>query len=233
MSVAVLAGDDARLPARAAALAGFAVALTEAPWSLTPAAVERMAEHGFGAAAIEAATCVVGMFNYLTRVADATGIPFDFPTPLPEFRPDRDRQPAARPDRACWPAVHDEFRSFPRFPALTETWARWRGYVFESDAPLRRAERRLLARTAAEECCDRSRVDSLGDAAPAAGARARLVDFARKLSRVPWRMEAADLDTLRAAGYSEVAILHAIAVVALQNADSRVALGRALVDGRR
>ena len=53
----------------------------------------------------------------------------------------------------------------------------------------------------------------------------QLVGFARKLSREPWRMEAGDLDTLRAGGYSEQAVLHVISVVAHQNADSRLVIG--------
>jgi uncharacterized protein YciW len=49
--------------------------------------------------------------------------------------------------------------------------------------------------------------------------------FARKLSRQPWRMEAGDLERLRASGYSEEAVLHVISVVAHQNADSRLVAG--------
>ena len=38
-------------------------------------------------------------------------------------------------------------------------------------------------------------------------------------------MTEADLEGLRAAGYSEEALLHVISVVAHQNADSRLAIG--------
>jgi hypothetical protein len=41
-------------------------------------------------------------------------------------------------------------------------------------------------------------------------------------------MGPADLQALRDAGYAEVALLHAIAAVALQNAESRLAMGRGL-----
>jgi hypothetical protein len=54
-----------------------------------------------------------------------------------------------------------------------------------------------------------------------------LAGFARKLSREPWQMQAADLDKLRASGYCEIAVLQAISVAAHQNADSRLSAGLA------
>jgi alkylhydroperoxidase family enzyme len=228
MSVTVLSGADIQLPPRAAALARFAVALTAKPWSLSGSVADDLAGQGFGEDAIEAATGVVAMFNYLTRVADATGIEFDYTSPLPAFQPDLARPPAARPGRPSWPIVPGQARTFPRFPAVTEAWERWRGYVFESDHPLTHRERQLLARATAEECCDRWRADLLLEYQPENEAESRLAEFARKLTRQPWRMQAADLDALRGAGSSETALLHAIAVVALQNADSRLAMGRRL-----
>jgi hypothetical protein len=90
---------------------------------------------------------------------------------------------------------------------MSEAWQRWRGYVFETDQPLTRRERQLLARAAADECCDRSRVDQLAGYVPESPAESWLEEFARKLTRQ-----------------------HAIAVVALQNAEWRLAMGR-LVSG--
>jgi hypothetical protein len=43
-------------------------------------------------------------------------------------------------------------------------------------------------------------------------------------------MDPADLQVLRDAGYAEPAVLHVISVTALQNAESRLALGHALSD---
>jgi alkylhydroperoxidase family enzyme len=231
MSVAVLSGADGELPAREAALARFAVTLTAEPWSLSRGLADGLVEQGFGADAIEAATGVVAMFNYLTRVADATGIEFDYASPLPTFEPDRCSVPAPRPDRDSWPVVAGPLRTFAGFPAVAEAWQRWRGYVFDSDQPLTRRERRVLARVAAEECCDGWRADQLSGYAPETEAETRLVAFARKLSREPWQMQPADLQVLRAAGYAETALLHAISVVALQNADSRLALGLRIAAG--
>ncbi|MFC4852946.1 hypothetical protein [Actinophytocola glycyrrhizae] len=168
------------------------------------------------------------MFNYLTRVADAAGIEFDYASPLPAFEPERDKDTAARPDRVSWPVVADEFRTLPSFPVTSEAWQRWHEYVFDSDEPLNRRDRGLLARAAAEETCDRVRADELAGHTPRDDREERLDEFARKLSRTPWRMNPSDLQALRDLGYPEPALLHAISAVALQNAESRLAMGRAL-----
>jgi hypothetical protein len=224
----VLSGKHDQLPERGAALARYATVLTAEPWTVTRDLVEDMAAQGLDVGAIEAATGVVAVFNYLTRVADASGIEFDYASPLPEFQPERDRRAAARPGRESWPVLGAELRTFPRFPALSRAWRFWHEYVFDSDKPLTHRERRVLALAAARECCDRWRADSLVEYEPAGRTEARLAEFAGKLSCEPWRMSPSDLDVLRALGYPEPALLHAISVVALQNAESRVALGTGL-----
>jgi hypothetical protein len=171
------------------------------------------------------------MFNYLTRVADASGIEFDYETPLPVFQPQHDQEPVPRPDRASWPVIGAEFRTLPAFPGLSQAWQRWHEYVFESDQPLTHRERGLLARAAAQECCDRWRADELAEHSPKDDRESTMDDFARRLSRQPWRMRPANLQALRDAGWPEPALLHAISVVALQNAESRLAMGRALITG--
>jgi hypothetical protein len=231
LSETVLRGEDDQLPARSAALARFASALTAAPWSITPEFGAVLAAQGLGTEAVQAAIGVTAMFNYLTRVADATGIEFDYQSPLPVFQPDRGREPVPRPDRAAWPVVATKFRALPAFPQMTHAWQQWHEYVFDSDTPLVRRERRLLAAAAAQECCDRARVDDLAGYTPRNNRESLLVAFARKLSRQPWRMVPADLQALRDTRYPEPALLHAISVVALQNAESRLAMGHALTTG--
>ncbi|OLF10664.1 hypothetical protein BLA60_15970 [Actinophytocola xinjiangensis] len=224
----MLTRADESLSAREAVLARYAAALTAAPWSITPAFAEQFAAHGLDGDAVQAATGVVAMFNYLTRVADATGIDFDYASPLPVFQPDRDRDPTPRPARRHWPSVAGEDRTLPAFPDLGQAWQRWRTHVFDTDEPLTGRERRLLAAAAAQESCDRTRAEDLADTVPGDDRESLLDTFARRLSRQPWRMTPADLDGLRAAGYPEPALLHVISVVALQNAESRLAMGHAL-----
>lgn len=169
------------------------------------------------------------MFNYFTRVADATGIEFDYLTPLPAFEPDRSRATAPRPGRSAAPGGGPPGggagRARPRAGRFLAAWESWRGYLLDAEAPVSRQERRLLAAVAAEETTDWAGAEHLSS--PEGPQDDLLAEFARKLSREPWRMGAEDLAKLRAEGYSEEALLHMIAVVAHQNADSRLAIGLA------
>ena len=223
----MLQGQDESLAPRARALARLAVTLTGEPWALTPEAVQDAARQGFDEEQIEAAIGVISMFNYFTRVADATGIEFDYQTPLPAFEPDLRQATAPRPDRSVSSGRSTGSRRRPRHPRLLAAWESWRAYELEGDEPISQRERRLLASAAAAEAADWEGAEALGGHASDADGDGRLVGFARKLSREPWRMEAADLEGLRTSGYSEAAVLHVISVVAHQNADSRLVLGLA------
>jgi alkylhydroperoxidase family enzyme len=223
--LAVLQGDDESLAPRARALARLAATLTAEPWALTLEAVQDVGRQGLDEEQIEVAVGVISMFNYFTRVADATGIEFDYLTPLPAFEPDLCRVAAPRPDRSGSSSRQGERRRRPRHPQLQAAWKSWRAYVLDADKPISRRERHLLASVAAEETTDWEGAEALGGLRVLAEGDDRLVGFARKLSRQPWQMEEADLEGLRASGYSEEAILHVISVIAHQNADSRLVIG--------
>ena len=249
-SLAVLTGDEDSLSPRARALARLATTLTAQPWEFTGEIVKDAIRQGLDPDHVEAAIGVVAMFNYFTRVADASGIEFDYQSPLPAFQPDLGQTPAARPERPSPAATGSSAAGSAataagsaglaagsagsagggdRLPSpgpMRTAWETWRSYVLGEDEPISRDERRLLARVAAEESGDWAGAEELG-ADNAGGAADLLVAFARKLSRQPWCMRAEDLETLRAGGYSEPAILHVISVVAHQNATSRLALGLA------
>jgi uncharacterized protein YciW len=225
--LAVLHGDDESLAPRARALARLAVTLTARPWTLTREAVEDVRRQGLDEQQIEAAIGVISMFNYFTRVADATGIDFDYPTALPAFEPDLGQATAPRPDRPIASSEPAADRRRPRPGGLRSAWDSWRACVLEADQPLSQRERRLLAAAAAEETADWAGAEALDGAGSTTHSDEQLIGFARKLSRQPWRMGPGDLDRLRSLGYSEPAVLHAISVVAHQNADSRLAIGLA------
>jgi alkylhydroperoxidase family enzyme len=183
-------------------------------------------QQGLDEEQVEAAVGVISMFNYFTRVADATGIEFDYVTPLPAFEPDRHQVAKLRPARSGSSGRDAGCRRQLCNQQLRTAWESWRAYVLDSDEPLSRPERRLLASVAAAETADWE--GSVGRRGPGSSARDdQLAGFARKLSREPWRMDSGDLEDLRACGYSDAAVLHAISVVAHQNADSRLTLGLA------
>jgi hypothetical protein len=187
--------------------------------------VDGARQQGLDEGQLEAAICVISMFNYFTRVADATGIEFDYPTELPAFKPDLGQVTAPRPDRPV--AAEQPAGDRPRLGIshLRAAWEEWRAYQLAANGPISQREVRLLAAIAAQETTDWEGVEALGGTESQAAGDDRLVKFARKLSREPWRMAAADLASLRALGYSDDAILQVISVVAHQNADSRLALG--------
>ncbi|HEY1619321.1 MAG TPA: hypothetical protein VGG25_16995 [Streptosporangiaceae bacterium] len=211
------------------------MALTAQPWAIPPDAMAGVRAQGLDEAQVETAIGVIAMFNYFTRVADATGIEFDYLSPLPAFEPDRCQVTAARPADPGEPGPGPRLR--PRHGLLPERWEAWRSYVLEAAEPIGPRERRLLAGFAAREATDWAGAAAIGEPGPAAdGATAdgraaaadeTLVAFARKLSREPWQMTEADLAGLRDLGYSEPAVLHMISAVAHQNADSRLTLGLA------
>lgn len=223
--MAVLQGEDESLAPRARTLVKLAVTLTAQPWALTREAVRDAAGQGLDEEQIEAAVGVISMFNYFTRMADATGIEFDYVTPLPAFEPDLGQVTAPRPDRSGSSGQHVGRRRRPRHPRLRAAWESWRAYVLDAEEPISRRERRLLASVAAEEAADWEGAEALDGLKSLTDSDDRLVAFARKLSREPWRMEPGDLESLRASGYSEQAVLHVISVVAHQNADSRLVIG--------
>src|SRR5207237_9847217 len=88
------------------------------PWALTREAVEDAARQGLDDEQVEAAVGVISMFNYFTRVADATGIEFDYLTPLPAFEPDLRQVTAPRPDRTASPGPKGGRPRRPRHPQL-------------------------------------------------------------------------------------------------------------------
>jgi hypothetical protein len=178
------------------------------------------------------ALAVVAMFNYFTRVADATGIEFDYDTALPPFEPDTGRGFADGPASSGFRPVSvssdpdaGAHRELPEGPLRT-AWDAWRAYVLGSDEPAGFRDRRFVACVAAEECADWKTAGEFG--APQDHDEV-LAEFTRKLSRQPWLMKPDDLEGLRAAGYSEVGLLRMISAVAHQNAASRLSRGLAVL----
>jgi hypothetical protein len=167
---------------------------------------------------------LVAMFNYLTRVADGTGIEADYETGLPRFVYRGFTESVPRPEPAAWPPVDSSIELLSLLPDAHAAWGRWRQYVLESPAPIPATTRRRLRAIAARNACDGAAVPpdeaDAGESLPDA-----LVDFAEKLSRTPWLVGSSDVDGLRAAGLDDPSILHVIAVVAYQSAESRLRIG--------
>lgn len=203
----------------------FARALTARPWTIGPADIRRLSAAGLSRASIALAIGLVALFNYLTRVADGTGIEADYESELPEFVYRGVTESFPRPEPAEWPPVDESIELLSLLPGVPETWGRWREYLLESPSPIPMETRRRLQAIAARNACDGALAPADEAENAAASAPDALFQFAEKLSRTPWLVASADVEALRSTGMNDLAILHVIAVVAYQSAESRLRIG--------
>jgi hypothetical protein len=201
------------------------------PWLISPAHVRDCLDTGLDTREVLVAVHLAAFFNYLTRVADATGIELDYASPLPSFIPDRGRPPATRPAPRHWPSAIPWIPATEELPDVNEAWSAWRAYRLSGWASLAEDEREMLATVAAAECCDTA--DCSMPTMPDDRRSRRMQGFARKLSRAPWQTEPCDLASLRQEGLEDVDLLQLISVVAGQNADSRLRFGLAAARAAR
>lgn len=197
--------------------------LTDAPWAVDEGDIAELREAGLDDEAVVQVVTIVAMFNHLVRAADGTGIEADYPSPLPRFEVDRDREPLPRPERAKWPSPRPRLPLSLR-PATEAALAAFRAYVLAPGAGLSARDRAVIARTAALHLCDAAGLAEHGNALPRDAREAALAAYAEKLTVSPWKMTADDLAPLRAAGLDDRGALHVIATVGLQNALSRLRL---------
>lgn len=235
----VVAGNgELRGSPRDRALAGFAHILTEAPWAVDADDIQHLQhlqKDGLSEAEIEQAILVVAFFNYFPRVADATGIEFDYESPLPRLVADSNRDALPRIPVADWNLAVDgsTLPLFAHAPQITELLTPWRVLHMEREAPMKPSTRRLLVRIVTQELCDAAAVRHWPDGRPTNDNEVLLVAFARKLTRTPWAMNEGDVFALRSAGLSDEAILGAITLIAHQNAISRMHHGLAAMRSER
>lgn len=222
-------GKDLRGSERERAIAGFARLLTEVPWAVDAEDIGRLRRIGLSELDIEHAILVTASFNYYPRVADATGIDFDYESPLERIEVDRTREALPRFPVTDWnPAIDGSvLPTFVAAPQMAEKFVTWRNLHLERQTPLGIATRRLILRVVAEELCDSAALGAWKDARSANESDDLLANFARKITRTPWAMNHDDAETLRKAGLSDETILAAITLVAHQNAISRMHHGLA------
>lgn len=214
-------GDVALDPA-GEALARLSRVLSDEPWRFGAAELDACRAAGMPEPAILHAIVQSAFFNYLNRVADATGIVFDYATPLPPMPVERKREPYARPPRAAWPHPTSVFALADR-PVTAQRFAAWRRYLLEREQPLSRRERRLVAGVAALATCDEAGAAALA-VEPSSAREIALAAYADRLSRAPWQLGEADLAPLRAHGLDDRALLDVISVASSQNTASRLTL---------
>ena len=179
---------------------------------------------------------LVALFNYLTRVADGTGIEPDYETELPQFVYRGVTESVDRPDPAEWPPVDRSIQLLSVLPDVHAAWSRWRDYVLESTvlestSAIPSATRHQLRVIAARNACDAAVASEAehNAAESLSGPAEALAHFAEKLSRTPWLVASPDVEALRSMGMDDRSILHVIAVVGYQSAESRLRIGLSAV----
>jgi alkylhydroperoxidase family enzyme len=216
--------------ARVRALSGLASLLTEAPWTLDAEDTARVRAAGVSEEGLVQAVTITAVFNYLPRVADGTGIEYDYESPLDRLKVDTSIDALPRPPRDEWPRVPPgTAEALSLRPATAGAFDAWKAYIFGREAPLSRRDRAVIARVAAASCCDATEVTAFAGNEPANAREEALAAYAHKLSLTPWRMAPGDLGPLRAHGLDDAGILDVIAVTAFENAYSRLRFGLAAV----
>jgi uncharacterized protein YciW len=215
-----LGQDLGGLSPQDACLVDFARTLTARPWMIGPADIHRLSDVGLSRTSIVLVIGLVAMFNYLTRIADGTGVEADYQNELPEFVYRGVTESVPRPGPDEWPAVDGSLQLLSVLPDAFANWQHWREYVLDNPDPVPPATRHRLRSIAARNACD-----STVPAPDENNAQDLLAQFADKLSRTPWLTAQPDIDALRRTGLDDRAILHVIAVVAYQSAESRLRIG--------
>jgi alkylhydroperoxidase family enzyme len=212
-------------PAREGSLVALATRMTEAPWAVDDGDLARLRQAGIGEEGVVQAVTIAAVFNHLTRVADATGVAPDYVSVLPRIQVDVGRDAVARPARRDWPAPSSTPRlSLSLRPKTLEALLAWRTYARAPSAALSAFDRAVLGTVTSHELCDGAGVSSWGDAHPTSPREQTLATYATKLTTLPWRVGAADLEPLRREGLDDRGLLDVMGVVGFQNMDSRVRL---------
>jgi alkylhydroperoxidase family enzyme len=214
------------LPPRERALAGLAAVMTEAPWTVDEADLDRVRTAGVSDEGIVQAVTIAALFNHLTRVADGTGVEPDYASPLPRLEVDATREAVPRPERRDWPAPLPSQRlPLSLRPRTAEAIAAWAAYARTPSAALSMLDRAVVGSAVARQLCDAVGVASWAPAAGAGSTRdSALQNYAETLTVTPWRVGGPDLEPLKQAGLDARGLLDVIGLVGFQNMESRVRL---------
>lgn len=209
-------------------LAQLTCAVTETPWALERSDLARARDAGLSDAAVLQVVLLSSFFGHLNRMADAVGIELDYDVAQAPPRAAAATPPYLRPPVDRWP---DPDASQPlalaQRPGLAEALAAWQRHALLRESPLDRRARARIAQAVAERLGDRAgaRVEL---APPASALDDALVAMADTVTLAPWRLGAATVASLRAAGLvADAAVFDALATAAACTSFSRIAVALA------
>lgn len=209
-------------------LVQLARGVTEAPWTLTPSDLAAARTVGLSDEAILQAVLLSAFFGHLNRMADAVGIELDYDVVLTPPKAVPNTPPYRRPTVAEWrdAAVPRALVAALR-PGIVDALSAWRAHALFREAPLDRRQRSLIGCAVAERLGDSAAVRELAVSRTSALDEA-LVAAAEVVTLAPWRLGAAPIAALRAAGLSDdAAIFDVFATAAACTTFSRSAVALA------
>lgn len=205
------------------ALCHLARVITEAPWALGPRDLEQARAAGLRDEAILQVVLLSSFFGHLNRIADAVGIELDYRVKNRPPPADPNTPPYARPA----PSSFIESRA-PRIldlslrPGIAELLETWQTYALHRDAPLDRRQRALIANAVAERLGDHVE-ENAAQIEPQSILDEALIITCDEITLAPWRLGAATIDRLRAAGLrQDPALFDAIATATACTTFSRI-----------
>lgn len=201
--------------ARQRALIEVVQMVTIAPWTPTGEHRARWNAAGLTDDDLLHAIAESAYFGHLNRVADAVGVPLDYPVAIEPPRAD----PTVPPFPTAPAQVTAPFAIEPsRRPATTAALADWRAYLAGKRGPLAPGDRAAIGAWVAAWLGDGPAVP-----APAAGTLAAdLHALAELVTLAPWQVDDAALAPLRARGLDDAALFDAVAAATSAGMFSRI-----------
>jgi uncharacterized peroxidase-related enzyme len=202
---------------RMRAIAALALAVTEAPWTLSRGHLATLYKAGLGDEEVLHVVLLAAFFGHLNRIANAVQGRLDYRVMYMPDPPDRSAPP--------WPSAPARVAGRPaidlaRRPATATGLTEWRHYIFYShDAPLTRRQRTVLARWVATWLGDggiSSPTDLTGNPLDDA-----LRAVAEIVTLAPWRLDDDTFAPLRVAGFDDAAIFDVCATASSAGVFSR------------
>lgn len=200
------------------ALVRIAVAVTEQPWAITGAELERARDAGLDDAGVLHAVLQASLFGHFNRIADAVGVELDYPNSFgaPHVEP-------ATPPYLWATSAPDPHAARPielaDRPGAVDLAQAWERYALDRDAPLTRTQRAVVAAAVAARLGD----TTTQPVAPATGLEEALVDLADIVTLAPWRLGPPAYARVRELGLSDdAAVFDAVATASSVGVFSRI-----------
>jgi alkylhydroperoxidase family enzyme len=207
-------------------IAEIAIAMTEAPWTLSAQHRDRAHAAGLDDDGLVQLIMICAFMCHQNRIADAVGIGLDYDV---QIRPPLADSSSPSFSPAPAPVTNRAVLELSRRPSAAAAFASWRSYVTDRDAPLTRRQRTVIARWVALWLGDNS-ISSPADLTvnPVDDA---LRELAELVTLAPWKLSDTSFERLRSNGMDDEAIFDACNTASTAGVISRMsvamsALGR-------